>query len=174
MRIGNDITITCSVRRGNPSNYVYTITNTDTDSTTTGPTRTLTNIQISDLATYRCDVTNDAGTGSSSVSIELGGKCKMYFRNQCLQSVFVLCQPWVRIRISTFVVVCLSLPHPTNGMISYSDPTLGVGSVASFSCDTGFLISDVTNTVTCKADGQWRSSPPTCMGMFISLTPTTV
>ncbi len=75
VRIGNDITITCSVRRGNPSNYVYTITNADTSSTTTGPTRTLTSIQMSDLGTYRCDVTNDAGTGSSSVIIELGGRC---------------------------------------------------------------------------------------------------
>ncbi len=30
-------------------------------------------------------------------------------------------------RISSFIAVCLSLPHPTNGIISYSDPTLGVG-----------------------------------------------
>ncbi len=74
VHIGNDITITCFVQRGNPSNYVYTITNTDTGSTTTGPTRTLTSIHMSDLGTYRCDVTNDAGTGSSSVTIELGGK----------------------------------------------------------------------------------------------------
>ncbi|XP_064386860.1 sushi, von Willebrand factor type A, EGF and pentraxin domain-containing protein 1-like [Halichondria panicea] len=61
------------------------------------------------------------------------------------------------------LVVCLSLPHPTNGMISYSDPTLGVGSVATFSCDPGFMISDVTNTITCQEDGQWSSIPPTCM-----------
>ncbi len=70
--IGTNITITCFVQRGNPSNYVYTITNTDTGSSTTGPTRTLTSIHMSDLGTYRCDVTNDAGTGSSSVL--LGGK----------------------------------------------------------------------------------------------------
>ncbi len=30
-------------------------------------------------------------------------------------------------RIFCFIAVCLSLPRPTNGMISYSDPTLGVG-----------------------------------------------
>ena len=68
-----------------------------------------------------------------------------------------------------FLVVCLFLPTPTNGMISYSDPTLGVGSVASFSCDPGFMISDATrSTSDCQADGQWSSIPPTCMGMFIS------
>ena len=34
---------------------------------------TLTDIQVADLGTYRCDVTNDAGTGSASVTIEQGG-----------------------------------------------------------------------------------------------------
>ncbi len=34
----------------------------------------LTNIQMTDVGTYRCDVTNDAGTGASNtVTIELGG-----------------------------------------------------------------------------------------------------
>ncbi len=72
--IGNDVTITCSVLRGNPSNYIYTITNVNTSNATTGPTRILTNIQMTNVGTYRCDVTNDAGTGTSNtVTIELGG-----------------------------------------------------------------------------------------------------
>ena len=33
----------------------------------------LTGIQESDLGTYRCDVANDAGTGSANITIELGG-----------------------------------------------------------------------------------------------------
>ena len=33
----------------------------------------LTGIQESDLGTYRCDVTNDAGTGSANITIALGG-----------------------------------------------------------------------------------------------------
>ena len=41
--------------------------------TTTGPTRMLTGIQESDLGSYRCDVTNDAGTGSANINIEIGG-----------------------------------------------------------------------------------------------------
>ncbi len=72
--IGNNVTITCSILRGNPFNYMYTITNTDTGNTTTGPTRILTDIQMTDVGTYGCDVTNDAGTGTSdTVTIELGG-----------------------------------------------------------------------------------------------------
>ena len=72
--IGNYVIITCFVLRGNPSNYMYNITNTDTGNTTTGPTRILTDIQMTDVGTYRCDVTNDAGTGTSNtVTIELGG-----------------------------------------------------------------------------------------------------
>ncbi len=72
--IGNDVTLTCFVLRGNPSNYIYTITNANTSNATTGPTRILTDIQMTDVGTYHCDVTNDAGTGTSNtVTIELGG-----------------------------------------------------------------------------------------------------
>ena len=81
--IGNDVIITCFVPRGNPSNHMYTITNTDTGSTTTGQTRILTDIQMIDVGTYRCDVTNDAGTGTSNtVTIELGGMTSN-FRPNC-------------------------------------------------------------------------------------------
>ncbi len=53
---------------------MYTITNTGTGNPTTGPTRILTDIQMTDVGTYVCDVTNDAGTGTSNtVTIELGG-----------------------------------------------------------------------------------------------------
>ena len=72
--IGNNVIITCFVLRGNPSNYMYNITNIATGSTTTGSTRILTDIQMTDVGTYRCDVTNDAGTGTSNtVTIQLGG-----------------------------------------------------------------------------------------------------
>ena len=65
--------LNCSVIRGNPTNYNYSIVHIDTMTTTTGPTRMLTGIQESDLGTYRCDVSNDAGTGSANITIELGG-----------------------------------------------------------------------------------------------------
>ena len=73
VNLGENLTLTCSVIRGNPTNYIYSIVHIDTMTTTTGPTRMLTGIQESDLGTYRCDVTNDAGTGSANITIELGG-----------------------------------------------------------------------------------------------------
>ena len=69
----DDVIIECTVLRGNPSNYSYSITNVDTGNTTLGSFLVLTNIQVTNLGTYRCDVTNDAGTGSASVTIEQGG-----------------------------------------------------------------------------------------------------
>ncbi len=72
--LGDDVIITCSVLRGNPTYSSYTITNINTGNTTTGPTLTLTGIKMTDIGTYRCDVTNLAGTGSASVTIELGGE----------------------------------------------------------------------------------------------------
>ena len=67
---GDDVAITCSVQRGNPSNYVYVITNVKTTSATTGPTHIINEIQAADLGVYRCDVTNDAGTGNATIEIQ--------------------------------------------------------------------------------------------------------
>ena len=61
------------------------------------------------------------------------------------------------------IVVCLSLPPLTNGMISYSDPTLGVGSVATYSCTAG-LVLDGDSTRTCQSSGTWSGSSPVCKG----------
>ena len=69
-QLGDDVTITCSVRKGNPSNYLYVITNVNTTSTTIGPTRILTGIEAADFGIYRCDVTNNAGTGSAAIKIQ--------------------------------------------------------------------------------------------------------
>ena len=74
INLGDNVTINCSVLRGNPTNYLYIITHISTSSTTSDPTLTLTDIQVADLGTYRCDVTNDAGTGSASLTIEQGGE----------------------------------------------------------------------------------------------------
>ena len=61
-----------------------------------------------------------------------------------------------------FSGVCLSLPPLTNGMISYSDPTLGVGSVATHSCNTDYTLSG-ESTRTCQSDGTWDGSVPNCL-----------
>ena len=73
VNLGENLTLTCSVIRGNLTIYSYSIVHIDTMTTTNEPTRMLSGIQESDLGTYRCDVTNDAGTGSANITIELGG-----------------------------------------------------------------------------------------------------
>ena len=63
-----------------------------------------------------------------------------------------------------FAVVCPS-PSLIDGTIFYSDPTLGVGSVATYSCGTGYnLIGGSTRT--CQSDGTWSGSGPTCEGEY--------
>ena len=52
--------------------------------------------------------------------------------------------------------MCPSL-NLTNGMISYTDPTLGVGSVATHSCNDGYVINGTPNR-TCEALGRWNGS----------------
>ena len=84
---GEDVQITCSVLRGNPANYVYSITHTDIGITTPDSTLTLTDIQVGDLGTYCCDVTNDAGTGSANVTIEQGGSTLVSSQLQYLHNL---------------------------------------------------------------------------------------
>ena len=62
-------------------------------------------------------------------------------------------------------VVCPTLPPLTNGMISYSDLTLDVGSVATYSCDPGFVLNGGNLPMrSCLAKGKWFGSAPTCEG----------
>ena len=73
INLGETVTIDCSVQRGNPSYNSFTIIYNDSTIVSTGQSHTLTNIQEADLGTYRCVVTNDAGTGNASLTIEEGG-----------------------------------------------------------------------------------------------------
>ena len=64
------------------------------------------------------------------------------------------------------LIPCPSLPPLTNGMISYSDPTLDVGNdsgVATHSCDTGYTLNG-GSTRTCQSNTTWSGSAPTCEG----------
>ena len=67
----------------------------------------------------------------------------------------------------SLIVVCLSLPLITNGMISYSALTLGASTVATYTCDTGYILNgDATKT--CGSDGIWSGLAPIfCQGTIM-------
>ena len=71
--VGGDVTLTCTVTRAIPMIYIYKWTNVDTSITLLGETSDtliLSSITEEEIATYRCDVTNSAGTGSDTITIE--------------------------------------------------------------------------------------------------------
>ena len=60
---------------------------------------------------------------------------------------------------------CASLPALENGNVGVSNRT--VGSVAMYSCDSGFLISGNPQR-NCQADGLWSGQAPLCiLGKFV-------
>ena len=89
-----------------------------------------------------------------------------------LVSVFIVCSGDCSTSYSYPTVVCPSLSL-TNGMISYSDPTLGAGSVATHSCDTGYTLNG-NRSRTCQQirnyyafEGTWSGSAPNCASKCI-------
>ncbi len=65
-------------------------------------------------------------------------------------------------------VVCPSLPSLINGIISYSDPTLGENTVATHTCEAGSALTTDLSTRTCGVTsnvGDWSGSPLVCAGM---------
>ena len=57
-------------------------------------------------------------------------------------------------------VTCPALPDPLNGMVN--DDDLSFDSIATYSCDVGFMIEG-NSTQTCGTDGNWTGSPPLCV-----------
>ena len=54
---------------------------------------------------------------------------------------------------------CGFLPAPTNGKTLLSNTTFG--SIASYSCDTGYNLVGSSTSV-CPADGEWSGEIPVC------------
>ena len=73
---GGRLILTCNVTRGNPMSYTYVWTHVGGAGTLaeTSDTLTLSGFTMSDVGMYRCEVTNDAGTGIDSNTIEFGGQ----------------------------------------------------------------------------------------------------
>ena len=57
-------------------------------------------------------------------------------------------------------IVCSNLPNPSNGQVTFSSGVF-VGSRATYTCDSGYLISG-QSTRTCQGDGTWTGTAPTC------------
>ena len=55
---------------------------------------------------------------------------------------------------------CGPLSPPDNGNVDV--PITIIGSVATYSCDSGFFISGNSQRI-CQMDGLWSGSAPTCL-----------
>ncbi|XP_064386661.1 sushi, von Willebrand factor type A, EGF and pentraxin domain-containing protein 1-like [Halichondria panicea] len=64
------------------------------------------------------------------------------------------------------LVVCLSLPALKNGIVSYNDSTLGLDTLAIYTCDTGYTLEG-NITRTCERDGVWSGLAPFCEQILI-------
>ena len=64
------------------------------------------------------------------------------------------------------IVICSDLPPLTNGDIDYgagSPDSRLEGTVATYTCGTGYTLSGVSSTNrTCESDGVWSGFAPTC------------
>ena len=73
------------------------------------------------------------------------------------------------------VIECPTLIAPANGQVSYTtdmSSPFDIGTVATFSCDTGFSLNGTIATFTCADDdqadtiGTWGGTEPSCLGKF--------
>ena len=72
-------------------------------------------------------------------------------------------------------ITCSSLLGPDNGQVTYSTDTTSpfdIGTMATYSCNTGFGLSGGDATRSCGGDGSspngiWSGMSPTCQGMYV-------
>ena len=57
------------------------------------------------------------------------------------------------------MVTCSKLPHPENGNVSWNSTDFN--SIASYSCNEGFVLNGIPQRV-CQASGYWSDRPPQC------------
>ena len=71
---------------------------------------------------------------------------------------------WSLVFPSRIAVQCPALDNPPNGEVTLSNNNSAF-SVATYRCDFGYIIGDVTSR-TCQVDGSWSGSEPTYTGKF--------
>ena len=59
-------------------------------------------------------------------------------------------------------VDCGDLTPPSNGSVAFTFTTFGNGSIANYSCDTGYILYGDMNR-TCQSNGTWSGSIPFCV-----------
>ena len=77
----------------------------------------------------------------------------------CIGMISIL-TGWVKIFLIWFAA-CGALFSPANGTISLSNGNL-VESIATFTCDVGYLMMGLSQLV-CLSSGAWSGSAPTCL-----------
>ena len=56
---------------------------------------------------------------------------------------------------------CSGLSNPSNGDVSFSSSTLSVGTTATYSCDSRYLLTG-SSFRTCLSSGEWSGYAPYC------------
>ena len=118
------------------------------------------NNPLSPTGLYCCVIPTTGGEMTFCINIGIS----LYKFQQCMPS---FASGYCQLPMTT--VVCWSLRLP-NGMISYSDPSLGVDTVANHTCDTGYHLGTLSDqyTRTCETGSSWSGSAVNCTGMLLS------
>ena len=118
------------------------------------------------VVTYSCD-SGFEPFGWTTVTCMASGRwgtpptCRGTSIHELISSLYKY-QTFYYIQLLLPTVVCPFL-YLTNGMISYVYPARGVGSVATHSCDHGYVLNG-SSTRTCQSDRSWSGAAPVCIG----------
>ena len=66
---------------------------------------------------------------------------------------------------AAIVIQCSQLDNPLNGEVTFDT---SVGSIATYSCNNNYVLSDSTPR-RCLPNGQWSGVAPICRGIIIIL-----
>ena len=64
--------------------------------------------------------------------------------------------------LTSYSPVCESLSNPISGGVVINDSTRVVGSIATYNCDDGFLLSGSIDRE-CQGNGTWSGDEPLCI-----------
>ena len=115
------------------------------------------------IATYTCDT---GYTLSGSQSRSCGADGNWTFSEPLCERKYVLATNQFLCSLLVFTAVDRDpLTDPTKGQVDISSGTT-FGSVATFSCNTGYRLSH-QQVVMCGADGVWSPASPSCISELI-------